>query len=331
MPLLLGKAKTFFGVPKNVFRKFAPLCSRHKAYFCGMKSFIFSVLLSCLYATQLAFAQQNVDMYGYRVEAPTAWEVDREVAKNVVYINDKSVSFSDAAMLLVYYYDTTEVKDEKTMRAKLMKCMREAVGDSYLYTNSALWQRTVSKELENNSIKFKEYTLNSPPDEKNNYVWVRTWATFNEETKQHIFFVASSFKEPLKPTIDRQAELEKMLLSIKKFAKTVKYEDRELKQGEGIDFTIMFLPDDTKIEKDSKKELKKIIDFLKKNPNIDVSVVGYASKIQTENRVTLGKARAEKVMQELIEAKISPKRLEAKGSNEDGIDKRVKIVIDQIK
>jgi outer membrane protein OmpA-like peptidoglycan-associated protein len=298
-----------------------------------MKTLFFSILLSSLWLAQFAFAQQkqNVDMYGYRLEAPSTWEVDKEVTKNTVYVEDKSVESTDAASLIAYYYDSTEVMNEETMKKQLMTCLRENVGEAYRFSDNALWKRIVIKDIENNGIKFKEFSMNSPRDEDKNYVWVCIWVTLNEETKQYIYFVTTSFKEALKPHIDKQSDLEAMLKSIKRFKKTIIFENKEFKQGESIDFTITFLPDDTKIEKESKKELRKIIDFLKNNPNIDVSVVGYASKIQAENRVTLGKARAEKVMQELIEAKISPKRLTAKGSNEDGIDKRVKIVIDQIK
>ena len=173
--------------------------------------------------------------------------------------------------------------------------------------------------------------MNSPRDENKNYVWVRVWVTFNEATKQYIYFVATTFKESLKPQIDKQSDLEAMLKSIKRFTKTVKYEERELKQGESLDFTIMFLADDDKIVKESKQELKKIIKFLKTNANINVTIIGYASKINPKNQLTLGKARAERVKEALMNANISYKRLESKGSDEDGIDKRVKIVIDQIK
>lgn len=112
--------------------------------------------------------------------------------------------------------------------------------------------------------------------------------------------------------------------------KVVKFEEKELKQGESIDFTLLFLPDEAKMEKEAKKELKRIIDFLKANPNIEVSIVGYASKIQEDNRLNLAQARAEKVLEELRQANIASARMNAKGSKELGIDKRVKVVIDKI-
>jgi outer membrane protein OmpA-like peptidoglycan-associated protein len=84
------------------------------------------------------------------------------------------------------------------------------------------------------------------------------------------------------------------------------------------------------MEKEAKKELKRIIDFLKANPNIEVSIVGYASKIQEDNRLNLAQARAEKVLEELRQANIASARMNAKGSKELGIDKRVKVVIDKI-
>jgi outer membrane protein OmpA-like peptidoglycan-associated protein len=205
------------------------------------------------------------------------------------------------------------------------------VGDYYKHTDSTMKARTIYKEIENNGIKFQEYTHNSPPDENGDYTFVKIWVTLNEETNQYVFWGGSTNIKKKTPQEDRSKEIIAILQSITKFTKTVQYEDRALKPNESIDLTIMFLPDETDIEAESKKELKKIKKFLKDNPNIDVTIIGYASKINPENRASLGKARAQKVMREFIDAKIDKARLQAEGSNEAGKDKIVKIVIDQIR
>jgi len=133
------------------------------------------------------------------------------------------------------------------------------------------------------------------------------------------------------PETNKQEKIEAILKSIIRFTKTVNYESRTLKQGESIDFTILFLADKATIEKESQKELKKIVRFLKDNPNINVSIVGFANKISQDNRADIAKERAEKVMKVLIKSKIDKNRLQAIGREDTGINKKVKIIITHIK
>lgn len=282
------------------------------------------LLLLCLslVLAPFAYAQQTVEAYGFRFQVPQSWKIDKEFSKNSHYMD------AGNAMFTIEFYAADKLQD---LKKKAMKIVYENVGDYYKHTDSMMKARTTQKEVENNGIKFQEYIHNSPPDENGDYTFVKIWVTLNEETNQYVFWGGSTDIKKKAPEEDRSKEIIGILQSITKFTKTVKFEDRNLKPNESIDLTIMFLADETDIEAESKKELKKIKKFLKDNPNIDVTIVGYASKIQAENRLALGKARAQKVMQELINAKIDKARLQAEGSSETGIDKRVKITIDQIR
>lgn len=287
-----------------------------------MKKKLLLVLCLFLVFAPFAYTQQSVEAYGFRFQVPQTWKIDREFSKNSHYLD------AGNAMFTVEFYTADKLQD---LQKKAMKIVYENVGDYYKHSDSTMKARTTHKEIENNGIKFQEYTHNSPPDENGDYTFVKIWVTLNEETKQYVFWGGSTDISKKTPEEDRSKEIIGILQSITKFTKTVKFEDRDLKPNEGIDLTIMFLPNETDIESESKKELKKIKKFLKDNPNIDVTIIGYASKIQAENRLALGKARAQKVMQELIRAKIDKARLQAEGSSEVGIDQRVKIVIDQIR
>lgn len=285
------------------------------------KTWLLLLCLSLVFAP-LAYAQQTVEAYGFRFQVPQTWKIDREFSKN------SHSMMAGNAMFDISFYPAEQVKD---IKKKVMKMVYENVGDYYQHTDSTMKARTIHKEAENNGIKFQTYTHNSPPDAEGKYTLVKVWVTLNEETNQYVFWAGSTDIDKKKPTENRSEEIIAILQSITKFTKTVKYEDRDLKPNESIDLTLTFLADETAIEAESKKELKKIKKFLKDNPNIDVTIIGYASKIQSENRYTLGKARAQKVMKELVDAKIDKARLQAEGSNETGKDKIVKIVIDQIR
>ncbi len=282
------------------------------------------LLLLCFYlvSASFAYAQQTVEAYGFRFQVPSSWKIDREFSKNSHYMELGN------AMFTIEFYPVEKIK---SIRKKVMQIVYMNVGDYGKHSDSTMNARTIHKKVENNGIKFQEYTHNSPPDENGDYTFVKIWVTLNEETNQYVFWGGSTDIDKKKPTENRSEEIVAILQSITKFTKTVKYEDRDLKPNESIDLTLTFLADETVIEAESKKELKKIKKFLKDNPNIDVTIIGYASKIQAENRYALGKARAQKVMQELIDAKIDKARLQAEGSNEAGKDKIVKIVIDQIR
>lgn len=284
------------------------------------------LLLLCLsfVFTPFVYAQQTVEAYGFRFQVPQVWEIDREFSKNSHFM---SVGKTENMFEISFY----PVEKMQNVKKKVMQIVYENVGDHYQHADSTMKTRTIYKEIENNGIKFQTYTHNSPPDTEGKYTFVKIWVTLNEETNQYVFWAGSTDVDKKKPTENRSEEITTILQSITKFTKTVRYEDRDLKPNESIDLTLTFLADETAIEAESKKELKKIKKFLKDNPNIDVTIIGYASKIQSENRYALGKARAQKVMQELVDAKIDRTRLQAEGSNEAGKDKIVKIVIDQIR
>jgi outer membrane protein OmpA-like peptidoglycan-associated protein len=288
-----------------------------------MKKQMLLSFLFYLITHQIAFAQQIVDTYGYRCEVPQEWEVDREFSKN-----SNLFSFENDILFCVEFYPIEKINK---IGVKAMNMIYENVGDFYLHSDSLMKSLTIRKQIENNGIEFTEFTHHSPPDEDGDYGFVKVWVTLNEQTQQYVFWSGSTDLNINTPETHKQEQIENVLKSITRFAKTVNYESRTLKQGESIDFTILFLADKATIEKESQKELKKIVKFLKDNPNIDVSIIGFANKIAQENRISLAKERAEEVMRKLISSKIDKNRLQAIGKEDTGINKKVEIIINQIK
>jgi len=287
-----------------------------------MKKQILLFSLFYLITHQIALAQQIVDAYGYRCEVPQEWEVDREFSKN-----SNLFAFEDILFIVEFY----PVDKINKIGVKAMNMIYANVGDFYAHSDSLMESLTIRKQKENNGIEFTEFTHHSPPGKEGNYSFVKIWVTLNEETQQYVYWMGSADLNLKMPETNKQEKIEAILKSIIRFTKTVNYESRTLKQGESIDFTILFLADKATIEKESQKELKKIVGFLKDNPNIDVSIVGFANKISEDNRANLAKERAEKVMKVLIKSKIDKNRLQAIGREDTGINKKVEILITHIK
>lgn len=85
---------------------------------------------------------------------------------------------------------------------------------------------------------------------------------------------------------------------------------------------IFFDFDDTKVRPYSMTEMKRIYDFLQKNPNVDVEVAGYAdSKGSDDYNKKLSKERAQAVVSYLHSMGIDKKRMIAVGYGEEGATK----------